>query len=362
MRILLVAPSPPPYGGMALQAGKLKHLLQTDGHDVVFFPSNFPIPAFLNRLPGVRTLLRAVAIWVRLWRQCGDVDTVHILAASWLYFFAVVVPSVVVGRMRGKKVVLNYRGGEAGRFFRWFGPLAAPVFKLATVVTAPSTFLANLISGRFGVSVEIVPNILDHTAFRYRRRSTFQPRMVIARHLEKMYDIESALRAFGAVQRIYPKATLWIAGAGTEEARLRSLVTELNLAKNVRFLGYVAQENLPAIYDQCDILLNSSRVDNFPGALIEGSAAGLVIVSTSAGGIPHIYEHDKNALLVAPGDWEQLAAQLIRVLQSPGLAESLTSQGIAVAQSCDWSNVRRRLYNVYGLTLPADLAEAATVR
>lgn len=360
-RILLVAPSPPPYGGMALQAGKLRALLEKDGHDVVFFPSNFSLSGFWSGLPGLRTLRRAIAIFGKLWRECGGVDIVHVLAASWLYFFVVVWPAVLVGRMRGKTIVLNYRGGEAGRFFRWFGPLAAPAFHLATTVTAPSTFLANLISKKFGVPVRIVPNLLDHTAFRYRRRSTFQPKMVIARHLEKMYDIETALRAFRSVQQRYANATLRIAGAGPEESRLRGLVEEWKLGQNVRFLGYVAHADLPAIYDECDILVNASRVDNFPGALIEASAAGLVIVSTAAGGIPHIYEHEKNALLVEPGNPEQLAAQILRSIEAPALAARLAAEGVAVARSCDWSHVRRQLYDVYGMMQPDGAARAPAI-
>ena len=88
-----------------------------------------------------------------------------------------------------------------------------------------------------------------------------------------MYDIEAVLQAFRSVQRWHPAASLWIAGTGSEEARLRQLVATWELA-NVRFLGEMPHKELPAIYDECDVYLNASRVDNFPGALLEASAAG----------------------------------------------------------------------------------------
>ena len=69
----------------------------------------------------------------------------------------------------------------------------------------------------------------------------------------------------------------------------------------MRFLGYVDRQKLPAIYSECDILLNASRVDNFPGSLLDASAAGLAVVSTNAGGIPFIYTDGENALLVEVG-------------------------------------------------------------
>ena len=348
-RVLIVAPSPPPYGGMALQARRLEELLRGDGHAVVFFPSNVSFPRwlrFVERIPGVRTLVRSIMTWRKLWREARQADIVHVLAASWVYFFAVVFPATVTGRIRGTRVVLNYRGGDARRFFVQFGWLAKPIFRLADVITAPSEFLGELIRTHFGLPVLMVPNIINSSAFQFRRRVTPRPRMVIARHLEEMYDIESTLKAFRVIQGRREEASLLIAGTGSMEEYLRGLVSAWNL-RNVRFLGQVSQRDLPAIYDQCDILLNSSYVDNFPGALLEGSAAGLVVVSTSPGGIPYIYENGKNALLVEPGDWQGLADGVEQVLQSPSLASDLTNAALAVVQACDWREVRRSLYRAY---------------
>ena len=350
LRLLLVAPSPPPYGGMALQARKLEKLLRADGHLVVFFPSNFSFPQklrILQGLPGVRTLIRSTLMWMKLWRESGQAEVVHVLAASWLYFFTVALPVTIVGRMRGTRVVLNYRSGDARRFFRWWGWLAKPVLRLAHVITAPSEFLSELIRTRFGLPVSIVPNILDSSAFRFRQRVTLQPKLVIVRHLEKLYDIESALRAFRIIQQRHEDASLWIAGKGSQEEHLRRLVCTWRL-QNVRFLGQVPHQDLPAIYDQCDILLNASLVDNFPGALLEGSAAGLVVVSTCPGGIPYMYENGTNALLVEPGNWQGLADAVEKVLQCPSLALALTKAALAVVQACHWGEVRRSLYHAYG--------------
>ena len=119
----------------------------------------------------------------------------------------------------------------------------------------------------------------------------------------------------------------------------------------------MAHEDLPKICDQCDILINASRVDNFPGALMEGSAAGLVVVSTSAGGISVMYQHEKTALLVEPGDWRGLGLSVIKVLQSPSLAIDLATRAELLVRKCEWPEVRKPLYGVYGLApeLKADM-------
>jgi len=349
-RVLVVAPAPPPYGGMAIQAQQLCKLLRADGIDVSLFPSNFPLPERLrivDRLPGVRTVFRSLLIWPALWRRARQVEVVHVFAASWWYFFLVVYPAVLAGRFCGKRVVLNYRGGEAGRFFEWFGWAAGPAFRLAHAITAPSEFLKEVIGKRFGASVSIVPNILDSRAFRFRPRTSIQPKMLVTRHLEPAYDIESVVLAFRRVQERYPEASLWIVGTGSQEKHLRGLVSAWNL-DGVRFLGDIAHSDLPDIYDQCDIYLNASRIDNFPGALLEASAAGLVVVSTAAGGIPFIYQQEETALLVEPGDWQGLALAAQKVLETPALALDLANAAVALAQACDWGEVRKSLYRAYG--------------
>ena len=352
--ILLIGPVPPPYGGMALQTQALAEMLRADGHSALPFPSNFELPRglhWLERIPAVRTAVRAALIWPLLWRQMGSTDVVHVLACSWLYFFLTVFPAVTVARIRGKRVVLNYRGGEAREFFRRWGWLAAPVLKAAHVITAPSGFLSEVIQSCFGIPVMIVPNVLDRALFQYRARAEFRPRLLSARHLEKIYDLETILKAFRAVQDRYPDASLWIAGTGSEEERLRSLTSEWNL-NNVRYLGSTSQQDLASIYDECDIFINASRVDNFPNALLEASSAGLVIVSSNAGGIPFIYQHEKTALLVEPGDSEGLAKAVEKLVQSPVFAARMAVDAAALVRSCDWIEVSRMLYRAYGFSPP----------
>jgi glycosyltransferase involved in cell wall biosynthesis len=336
---------------MALQAKQLVDILRTDRMAVSFFASNLRLPiglGFFNRLPGVRTLCRAVVIWPKLWAALREAQVVHVLAASWLYFFVVVCPTVILGRIRHKRVVLNYRGGEAKRFFRCWGWLIAPVFRSADVVTAPSRFLAEAIEQRFRIPVRIVPNFIDGARFRFRYRSRIEPKFLVARNLERIYGVDLVLKAFGLIQQHYPNASLLIAGSGSCEPDLRLLVADLNL-RQVQFLGQVPHHHLPEVYDRCDVLLNASWVDNFPNTLLEGSAAGLAVVSSAAGGIPFMYRNEEDALLVDPGDWRGLAAAAQKVLESHPLASRLALAGRKLAQSCQWDEIRDLLYDSYGI-------------
>jgi glycosyltransferase involved in cell wall biosynthesis len=338
---------------MALQAGQIHQQLSNDGVPTTLFGTNFRLPRwvrFAEKIPVVRTVIRSLLIWPKLFSAVRRCDVLHVLASSWEYFFLVVYPAVILGRLSRRWVVVNYRGGEADRFFRRYGWIIWPVFRMSDRITAPSRFVADILSHRFGASVSIVPNILNSRIFRFRTRAFLRPKLVVTRHLESTYDIPTALKAFRRVQGKYREASLWIAGTGSQEGALRNMVSEWNL-KNVRFLGRVDHARLAEIYDQCDILLNASTVDNFPGALIEASAAGLAVVSTAAGGIPFIYENRRSALLVQPGDWEGLAAGVEELLESPALAAGIIAEAAAIARACDWAEVRKPLYRSYGLSI-----------
>jgi glycosyltransferase involved in cell wall biosynthesis len=360
--VLIVAPIPPPYGGMALQAGLLQRMLRADGIPASVLGYNqrvAPKLPWIESVPGLRTFARTVAFGVRFWRQSRTCEVVHILACSWLYFFVVVSPAIVIGRLRGRRVVLNYRGGDADRFLQRCAWLVRPFFGLGSVLTAPSEFLARVIRRHLNMPVEIVPNIVDFSIFRYRKRSPFRPKVVVTRHLEKLYGVETVLRAFRQIQAGYPEASLRIAGSGAEETYLRKLSADWNL-QNVQFLGYIDHKGLPDVYDQCDILLNGSHSDNFPGSLMEASAAGLVVVSTNAGGIPFLYQNGENALLVEVGDWQGMAAAVERLLQDQGLASRLAAAGREVSSQCEWSGVRRPLFKSYGVVVPEKEFEVLT--
>jgi glycosyltransferase involved in cell wall biosynthesis len=335
---------------MALQARLMQELIHQEGIRADFLASNlsFPRPlAILERLRGVRPFLRSAVFCCELWKNLRRVEIVHILACSWLYFFLVVCPAVLISRVRRRRVILNYRGGEADHFLRWFGFVVKPFFRMADVVIAPSQFLVEVIGRRIGLPVKVVPNIVNFDRFRYRERETLRPRMVVTRHLLKLYGIESVILAFGEVQKRYPEASLMIVGTGDQETYLKKITSEMTL-QNVAFLGYVAQQDLPAVYDKCDILLNASRADNFPGSLVEAAAAGLLVISTGVGGIPFIFEHEKSALLVKPGDWRGLAAEVLRVIEDPLLAKRLRNEAVHQVRKYEWPNVRRLLYRVYG--------------
>src|SRR5688572_17073050 len=101
-------------------------------------------------------------------------------------------------------------------------------------------------------------------------------------------------------------AELWVAGTGSEDARLRRLAEEL-APGSVRFVGRVEPGGMPALYDACDVFVNASVIDNQPLSVLEAFAAGLPVVSTPTGDIASMVKNGETGLLVGPEDPAALA-------------------------------------------------------
>ena len=349
LRVGIVGPVPPPAGGMAGQTAQLRALLEQDGVRVTFVPTNTPYhPAFVGRLRGVRAVFRLVPYLARLWRCAGDVDVLHVMANSGWSWHLFAAPAIRIGRLRKRTVVVNYRGGEAESFLSQAAGVVMPTLARADIVAVPSRFLKDVFA-RHGVEAHVLPNIVDRQRFHPAepRPDTRRTKLMVARNLEAVYDIGTAIEAFAIVRRAVPDATLTVAGSGATRDALVRQAADAGLAASVRFAGRLDREAVAALTRESDIVVNPSLVDNMPNSLLEALASGTPVVSTDVGGIRHLVTHERTALLVPPANPPAMAAAILRLVDDDALAARLRAQGLSDVEQYTWPNVRERLYALY---------------
>jgi L-malate glycosyltransferase len=343
--IAIVGPMPPPLGGMALQGEALRQRLISESIPVYFVPTNPKAFRVLGRWKGIRTLMQTATYIISLFQILPRVSVVHVLGASFFYFFARVAPAVVVARIMGKRVILNYRGGAGPSFFARFGWAAWPIVRMADLVTVPSAYLERCFTAR-KIACRVIPNLVDLQKFKFSRRDVCKARLLVNRNLEPMYNVEMALRAFEIVKKGFPQARLEIIGSGSQEDELKRWVAERGLT-DVSFHGAIAHERMADFLDQADVLLNPTLVDNLPISLLEAFASGLPVVTTNVGGIPDLIGESGAALLVDPQDHGQMAGEIRRLLMDPALAAALAERGKVLTEKFTWPTVRECLLESY---------------
>jgi glycosyltransferase involved in cell wall biosynthesis len=350
LRLGLVGPLPPPSGGMANQTRQLAALLRGEGLSVSIARTNEPVrPAWLQSLRFVRGFVHQVPYRRSLSALAREANVMHVMANSGLAWFLLAAPAIEAAHRRGVPVVVNYRGGLARDFLRTSGPRVLEVLRLADALVVPTSFLREVFA-EHGVEARVIPNVVDVDMFAPApapRVAGDAPHVIVTRNLEPIYGIDIALRAAALLKNAFPGLRMSIAGTGPERAALEALTASLGLSGAVRFTGRLEVAQMAALYREADVVLNASRVDNTPNALLEAAASGVPIVSTDAGGIPYLLQHGKTAWLAPVESAEQLAAGVERVLKDESLRRSLRDAGLELAQSCSWPVVRAQWLGLY---------------
>jgi glycosyltransferase involved in cell wall biosynthesis len=270
---------------------------------------------------------------------------VHIFSAAYLSFLIAPAPAILIARLYGKPVLLNYHSGEAEDHLRRWPRSALPLIKLAHRIVVPSNYLVSVFA-QFGFEAERVPNTVDLTCFRYRERRVLRPILLSNRNLERHYNVECTLRAFAIIRERLPNARLIVAGDGRERHKLKQLAVSI-APSGGDFAGPVAPENMSALYDQADIFVNASDVDNQPLSIIEAFASGLPVVTTDAGGIPDMVTDGETGLMVGRGDHAALADRVIRLLRDNELAERIATRAREECGRYSWAAVSGKWVRIY---------------
>ena len=350
-RACVVGPLPPPSGGMANQCEQLLRLLAAEGAQVTLVRTNAPYqPSWVASIPIVRAGFRLLPYLLSLWRGIGQAQVVHVFANSGWAWYLLAAPALAIARLRHVPAIVNYRGGLADEFLSHAPRLVHRQLASAAARVTPSVFLQRVFA-RHGLSAEAIPNVVDLKRFSPQpfRDPLTAPHLVVTRNLEALYDIPTALRTFAQVRLVWPQARLTIAGSGPELAALQQLSAELGLAPAVHFAGRIANADIGGLYAQADLVLNTSTVDNMPNSILESLASGVPVVSTAAGGIPDLVQHEHTAMLAPVGDVDALTQAVLRVLGDRALAWHLRESGLALASQFEWSNVRGRWQAAYRL-------------
>ncbi|OQW37447.1 MAG: hypothetical protein A4E19_13670 [Nitrospira sp. SG-bin1] len=299
----------------------------------------------MQKVKYLRTAITSLLYWIILAIRLPFCDVVHVFSASYYSYLLSVAPVILIGKVYGKQVIVNYRSGEAeGHLANW-KLTTTPIMRLADAIVVPSDYLVAVFA-RFGLRARAIFNLVELDRFQFRDRDPLRPVFLCSRLLEPLYNVGNVLRAFYLIQRHYPEAVLTIAADGWMKGELEQLAKDLQL-QNVSFIGRVVFEEMPDLYDRHDIYLNASDIDNMPASITESMASGLLVVTTNAGGIPWIVTHDETGLIVECGDYKALASNALRLLDDPTVASRLARNARESARRFTWTEVRGTWLQLY---------------
>jgi phosphatidylinositol alpha-1,6-mannosyltransferase len=168
--------------------------------------------------------------------------------------------------------------------------------------------------------------------------------LTVARLVEHK-GVDHAIQALALLSHDFPDLRYAVAGVGELRPSLEALAARLGVAGQVRFLGEVSDDDLPALYNVARIYLGPSRqmfdkVEGFGIALVEASASGVPVVGGNAGGIPDAVRDGETGLLADSESPEAIATTVRRLLEDDSLRARLGAGGRkAVETFYNWERV-----------------------
>jgi glycosyltransferase involved in cell wall biosynthesis len=321
-------------GHTTMQGQILSDLFSEAGYSVV------STSAKLNRYE------RLIDIVKTLCKARNQIDTLIIEVYGGPSFVVEDIASRL-GKRFGHQIIMWLHGGAMPEFMSRYPRWTNGVLRRADLLVAPSQYLARAV-GRYGFKAQVVPNVIDLDAYPFRRRRVVRPRLFWMRSFDSIYNPELALRVLARLRTRLPDARLVMAGKdGGCKSEIQDVAAQLGLTDAVAFTGFLDMERKVKAGHDCDIFINTSRVDNTPVAILEACAMGLPVVSTSVGGIPDLLTNRQTGLLVGDNNEEALADAIEELLANPDLIERLSTNGRQLALRSSWKQVRLQWEKIF---------------
>ena len=276
-------------------------------HKVLWFLKAYA--GFLKRLPKHKVVYLGVTSTSR----------------GWVRDLAFVVPAKALG----KELVLHVRGGHFHLFLSEspLRPLVKWAFRRArALVQSPRL---KLILKEVAPEAQVLPNPVPPEAFQVNP-SLEEKTLLFVGHVSVAKGFDVLVQAMKMVWREHPDARLVILGAvrrrqtnvfwdaeSGERLRQKNLIPlleELLATGRVEHHKELLGPKKWQLFARASVFVLPSRSEGVPMSVMEALGVGLPVVASRVGGIPDVVRHGVEGFLVKPGDPEELAEALIKLL------------------------------------------------
>jgi len=289
--------------------GKLVNELEKEGVEHIRLAVHKKSPFSLVLVPRIANIIKS-----------RNIDIVHASSRvpAWLGLFA--------ARASRRPFVTSCHGFYSKHFF-------SSVMAKGELVMVISEAIKKRMTDAFGVpeeKIRLVYRGLDLGRYQYsgpeRPIRNDSPTVINIGRLTPLKGQLDFINAMKVVCKKIPRACAWIIGStGRDRVRYentpKDITLEIGLGKNVKFFGH--RNDIPELLNESDCLVLSSLVpEGFGRTVIEAAASGVPVCASNTGGIKEIVENGVSGLLFPPGDIEQMAGAIVRMLSDRDLRSS----------------------------------------
>ncbi|MGE5377991.1 MAG: glycosyltransferase family 4 protein [Bacteroidota bacterium] len=220
-------------------------------------------------------------------------------------------------------------------FSTWYCFFLPILAKRARIIFTPSWYVERKIKERFGIrNVIVTPNGVNTTCFSPAARQTLcelpEQYILFVGSLQPRKNLAALLKTWKQICHEYPN--LWLVIGGDRG----SVFNAINLppGERVHYLGYVAEQELPAVYARALLFVLPSLDEGFGLSALEAMACGTPVIVSDGGALPEVAGNA--AMVFKRSDPGSLSTAIRECLEDAELRASLIANGFERIKLFSW--------------------------
>jgi len=234
------------------------------------------------------------------------------------------------------------------------------VFDNLHTITTPTQTAVNLLK-KTGFSKEVYPVScgIDLVCFNPKTKDNALkkkynlpdlPILLFVGRIDKEKNVDMVLRAIAKISKNI-KFHFAVAGNGAEKKNLEKLTKKLGLEKQVTFLGFVPDKDLPALYATSDCFVNAGIAELQCIAMMEAMASKLPVLGINAMALPELCHDNENGFLFEKNDIEGLAKLIALLMSDQKLRQKMGEKSLEIIQAHEIGKTMECFEFLYGETI-----------
>lgn len=202
--------------------------------------------------------------------------------------------------------------------------------------------------------IKITPFGVDLNEFKpLDVKKIFSPKYTVIgtiKSLESTYGIDNLIKAFAVSKKTIMKSTLklLIVGSGSCENKLKNLVENLGIKKDVFFVGRVPHNEVPYYLNQMSVYVALSHSESFGVAVVEASSCEIPVVVSDVGGLPEVVDNAITGYVVPDNDVEAASKAISILALNKELRKKMGNSGRSkVNKLYNWNDNLQLLIDLY---------------
>ncbi|HUU79167.1 MAG TPA: N-acetyl-alpha-D-glucosaminyl L-malate synthase BshA [candidate division Zixibacteria bacterium] len=201
-------------------------------------------------------------------------------------------------------------------------------------LTTVSHWMKDFVNQNYDINkeIQVIPNFVSPEKFSHIKKP--EKEEIVFCHVSNFRKVKRSpdiIRAFAAAVAQNDKLRLEMIGEGPELEYCRDLAISLKIKDKITFRGSLL--NVPRVLCYSDVFVIPSEIESFGLAALEAMSCSIPVISSNAGGLPEVVQHEKTGFTINVGDIEALTKYMLLLAEDEKLRKKLGQESQKVART-----------------------------